>query len=333
LGSDLRYSLINTFSALDTFRQNIIFNLQGAANSGFATKKTNLTLNTSSVVFRPGEAGSSEIGTKALISAGTSELRVGASTFDFTQGSLGQKIGKTTSLAINGEGFFAVAESLQPGARVFLTRNGDFSWKDTSPPERKADGFKQFHLTNKQGLFVLRFQDIDLRPESPTYLRLKTTEPPAGMLVNTDQARDATRLGPPDGSDWVPDRIKGIIGFTGNPFQMTEGEKRNPNSNNSNIAILRVPLKEFLQESSFGGTIFETNIATRAGIIGRSYAGWVRSGDPIQVQSESSEDSDFTSIVTEANILSEVANFVFKNLREALDNYNRSLDELLGLVR
>lgn len=335
--SDLRYSLINTFTAIDQFRSNILFNLQGASKPGFNKKNTQLALQSSLVTIRPAESGGAGTGTKPQITAGPSELRVGQSSFAFQQGTIGQRVGQLTSLAINGEGFFAVAESLQPGARVFLTRDGSFVWKDTTPPERQASGFKQFHLATKNGLFVLRNEDIDLDPRSPTYLRVKTTAPPAGLLVNSDVERDGTRLIPAGSTaktgDWVPDRIKGVIGFTGDPFKMSDVEKRHPDNNSSHIAILRVPLKEFLQESSYGATVYETNVGTRAGIVGKSYAEWVRTGDAIQIQAESAETPDFTAIQTEANIQSDVANFVFKNLRDMLDNYNRSIDDLLGLIR
>ncbi|MBI6547147.1 MAG: hypothetical protein HY692_10160 [Cyanobacteria bacterium NC_groundwater_1444_Ag_S-0.65um_54_12] len=331
MGSDLRYSLINTFAAIDALRQNILFNMQGVARPGFAKKNTHMGLSSSLSYVRQAEAGSDFAGAKPQIAAGPSELHVAETTFSFTQGEIGKRIGELTSLAIKGEGFFAVAENLQPGARIFLTRDGSFHWQDTTPPERRTSDFKQFQLVNKQGLYLLRTQDIDLHPSSPTFLKLKTTQPPAGLLVNSDQERDGTRLG--SGTAWLPDRIKGVIGFTGDPFKMNEVQKRHPLNSNSDIAIMRVPLKEFLQESSFGATIYETNIATRAGIVGKSYFEWVRAKDSLEVQSESIENPDFTSIQVEANIQSEVANFVFKNLRDMLDNYNRSLDDLLGLVR
>ncbi len=335
--SDLRYSLINTFTAIDQFRSNILFNLQGASKPGFNKKSTQLTLQSTLVTSRQAEAGGANSGTKSQIASGPSELRSGPSSFEFSQGTIGQRNGQLTSLAINGEGFFAVAESLQPGARVFLTRSGEFVWKDTTPPERQAEGYKQYHLSTKNGLFVMRNQDIDLDPRSPTFLRLRTTQAPAGMLVNTDFERDGKRLIPSGSTaragDWIPDRVKGVIGFTGDPFKMSDIEKRHPDNSTSDIAIVRVPLKEFLQESSFGATIYETNVGTRAGIVGKSYADWVRIGDAIQIQAESAETPDFTAIQTEANIQSDVANFVFKNLRDMLDNYNRSIDDLLGLIR
>jgi len=339
--SDLRYSLINTFSAIDQFRSNILFNLQGASQPGFNKKNTQLALNSSPVTIRQAEAGGVQTGTKSAISAGPSELRIGQSSLAFAQGTIGQRVGQLTSLAVNGEGFFAVAESLQHGARVFLTRDGSFVWKDTTPADKKQSKFKQFHLTSRSGLFVLRAQDIDLNPASPNFMRLKqdVLDSPPGMMVNSEDGgdRDATRLVPAGSSaktgDWIPDRIRGVIGFEGDPFKMTEEAKKNTANNNSNIALLRVPLKEFLKESSFGATVYETNITTRAGIIGKSYAAWRAAGDGVQIQSESAETPDFTAIQTEANIQSDVANFVFKNLRDMLDNYNRSIDDLLGLIR
>ncbi len=335
MGSDLRYSLINTFAAIDAFRSDIVFNLEGAATPGFNPKATNLGQYSSLNVFRQPQAGGPNSGTVPQIAAGPSELRVAQSTFRFQQGGIADEPGQLTDLAIKGNGFFAVAESLQPGSRVFLTREGDFHWADTTPPSKKNQKppFKQFHLETQQGLYVLRIQDIDLNPASPTFMRLKTTSAPPGMVVNSDQQRDGTVLGNPVGNDWVPDRVKGVIGFTGEPTKLTPAEQKDPANNNSDIAILRVPLQEFLTESSYGATVYETNVATRAGIMGKSYKQWVQSGDPIQVYAESLEQADFTTIEQDANMNTDIANFVYKNLTDMLDNYNKSLDDLLGLVK
>ncbi|MBU6427735.1 MAG: hypothetical protein KGR26_01870 [Cyanobacteria bacterium REEB65] len=330
MGSDLRYSLINTFSAIDAWRQNIVFNLQGAATPGFNKLDTDLNLFSSLNQYRAPIASGANSGGVPQVASGPSELRVAPSTFEFVQGSVGQAAGQLTSLAINGNGFFAVAESLQPGARVFLTREGDFSWGDTTPPNQKKSGFQQFNLQTKQGLYVLRAQDIDLNPNSPTFMTVKSNDPPPGIMVSSADQRDGTLIGPPGST--VPDHVRGVIGFTGNPFNMSSQEKADPLNNNSDIAIVRVPMQEFLQPSAYGATVYETDVATRAGLIGKSYAQWVQSGDPIQVQSESIEQPDFTTIEEQANIDSDIANFVFKNLRDMLDNYNKSLDDLLGLI-
>jgi hypothetical protein len=337
--SDLRYSLINTFSAIDQFRANILFNLQGAAQPGFNKKNTQLALNSAPVTIRHAEAGGPNTGGKVAIAAGPSELRMGQTSLDFAQGTIGQRVGQLTALAINGEGFFVVAESLQAGARVFLTRDGSFVWRDTTPADKKKDKFKQFHLSSRSGLFVLRAQDVDLDPSSPNFMRLRVSalDTPPGLMTNSDFDRDATRLLPAGASaktgDWVPDRLRGVIGFEGDPFKMTDEAKKNELNNNSDIALVRVPLRQFLKESSFGATVYETNISTRAGIVGKSYRAWRAADDGVQIQSESAETPDFTAIQTEANIQSDVANFVFKNLRDMLDNYNRSIDDLLGLIR
>lgn len=335
MGSDLRYSLINTFAAIDAFRADIVFNLSGAATPGFNQKATNLDQFSSLNTYRQAEAGGPNSGTQPQISAGPSELRVGESTFNFAQGGINAETGQMTSLAIQGNGFFAVAQSLQPGSPVYLTREGDFHWADTTPASKRNSKppFKQFHLETQQGLYVLRIQDIDLDPNSPTFMRLKTTSPPAGMMVNSTQQRDGTVLGNPASSTWVPDRVRGVIGFTGDPSKLSPLEQQDPLNNNSNIAILRVPLQEYLQESSYGATIYDTNVATRAGIIGKSYAQWVQGGDPIKVFSQSLEQPDFTAIENSANIESDIANFVYKNLTNMLQNYNQSLDDLLNLVK
>jgi flagellar hook protein FlgE len=49
----------------------------------------------------------------------------------------------STQLAIRGNGFFLVAENLLPGAKLFLTRNGEFKYD------------AQGRLVNNQGLFVV----------------------------------------------------------------------------------------------------------------------------------------------------------------------------------
>lgn len=231
MATDFRYSLINTFRAIDSWRNNILFNLGGAEVQSFKVLNTDLELNVSMQSIQAGIPGSANRGSTLPVQVPTSELKIQGTSFAFTQGTIQNVPGQPVNLAIQGDGFFAVAESLQPGARVFLTRAGNFHWEETDQLDPNArtnpNGFKRFNLVNDQGLFVLRAQDID-----PTTMRLKNTIPGgvAGMMVEGQQGgpwnlRDAgptlVQGNPPTGTldpnqlgaNWGPDA-------TGSGFQI-----------------------------------------------------------------------------------------------------------------
>ncbi|MEB3298120.1 MAG: hypothetical protein VKO21_01360 [Candidatus Sericytochromatia bacterium] len=346
MGTDLRYGLINTFSVIDRFRQNVLFNLQGAVTPGFNRKNTQLNVASSLTSFSDAAAGGNGRASRVGIRGGPSELRISAVGIDFVQGGLTQRVGKTANLAISDRAqghFFAVAESLRPGARVLLTRDGDFQWEEQKNA-KATGGNRTWLLKNSTNLYVLRAEDIESDPDNPGFMRVKQLPPGVqpGMMTSTAFQRDAILKGP-TGSDplkdalqWEPDRIRGVIGFTGDPFTMGPQEKANPLNNNSALAIVKVPSQSTLSESAFGGAIYETSIANRGGITVESYGARRAKGaggDFLEVQSESLEQPDFNSIERESNITLDVANFVYKNLTKMLDDYNSSLDQLINLVK
>jgi len=345
LGTDLRYGLINTFSVIDRFRQNVLFNLQGAVSAGFNRKNTQLTVSSSLTSFTDAASGGASRASRVGIRGGPSELRISATGIDFLQGGLSQKVGKFTNIAINDKAqghFFAVAESLRPGARVLLTRDGEFQWEEQKDGANQSSN-RLWLLKNSRNLYVLRAQDIESDPTKPGFFRVKELPPgdQPGMMTSTSYQRDATLAGPAgsdprtDALQWQPDRLRGIIGFTGDPFDMTPGERANPLNNNSALAIVKVPSQGTLTDSAFGGAIYETNISNRAGITIESYAARRAKGGEgfIEVQSETLEQPDFNSIERESNITLDVANFVYKNLTKMLDDYNNSIDQLINLVK
>lgn len=122
-------------------QQNIVANAAGLLKPGYNRQKIHLgqtTGNQSAAPQIPTRASGGQNGN----AAGGDSLAVIGYSLTFEQGTI-DPAGSPTSLAIRGEGFFMVAENAQPGARVFLTRAGDFSFD--------AAG----RLVNAQGLFVV----------------------------------------------------------------------------------------------------------------------------------------------------------------------------------
>ena len=71
-----------TLGAIDALRNNIVFNLQGAALPGFAQRRTRLALKSSLVQLRGGQVADANVGGRSAVLGGPAELRVADSTFD-----------------------------------------------------------------------------------------------------------------------------------------------------------------------------------------------------------------------------------------------------------
>jgi flagellar hook protein FlgE len=141
MGSSFQYGINSAFKAIDLWQQNIIRNAQGLLQTGY-NKSTISIGQPAGETLRGSLVGTNEGGSQSSTSAGGDSLNVGNTTIDFEQGQIDPGFGPT-SLAIRGNGFFMVAENLRPGARVFLTRAGDFHYDP------------QGHLVTPQGLFVV----------------------------------------------------------------------------------------------------------------------------------------------------------------------------------
>jgi hypothetical protein len=249
-----------------------------------------------------------------------------------------------TSLSIVGEGFFAVAESLNPSARIFFTRNGRFSWREVG----KLGGSKTdpiYKLVNDQGLYVLRAQDIQIDPKTGA-ATLK--QPPAadtlgaGMAMTRSNTRDGEFLEP--AAKITPGRIKSILGETeelaGRSVEtLTDAEltklynKRLDNS--SDIAIVKFPAAANLVNSSYGPEVFAAPIGARQGILSDSLGGWFDRDvtDAPKILPRSLEFLDQKALLDQTVIENESANFVYRTLSNFLQDYNKSIDDLLGIIR
>lgn len=141
MGSSFHYNILAGMKGVDAWQRNIMRNAQGLLLPGF--NKTTLSFGATPGAQASGNlAPTGASGGRSGRYAGGDSLTVSTGGIHFEQGSL-DPAGSPTSLAVSGPGFFLVAESLKPGARLFLTRNGDFRYDP------------QGRLVNGQGLFVV----------------------------------------------------------------------------------------------------------------------------------------------------------------------------------
>lgn len=139
--SSVHFSLLNGFKAVTAWQQNIIRNAQGLITPGY--NRVNLTMSDNAGGYMSGNnMGTASGGSTNGLFGGADTLHVGSTSLSFEQGELHPAY-SPTSLAIKGDGFFVLAENLRPGAKLMLTRNGDFRYDS------------QGRLVNSQGLFVV----------------------------------------------------------------------------------------------------------------------------------------------------------------------------------
>ena len=348
MGFDLRYNFINTFRTVDAWRNNILLNAQGGLMPGFKQRKTHLGMQQSSFEIDPGSAGNASIGGRAPKNLTAGELTIQRTALQHRQDPLKSADGNLANLGIQGNGFFAVAESLNPGARVMLTRDGSFTWKQTGIDE--ATKTPVYQLVNGQGLFVLRAGDIETNPGSPNFMKVRRL-PPKGAVDGNGNQLPWEETGPPGmlGSrDGILDTANDPRGnpLKGIPTYVTTGgqETLTPpaDGNVSQLAILRVPNQADLNISSFGPTTYNFSLSTLAGSTVRTAAQFYQevgntTFDPnkgaFPVVGNRIEQVD-AQVALQLSILeNQTADFVFKNLSTMLQEYNNSQDQLLNLIR
>lgn len=167
MGSGVNFNIMAGFKAIDAWQRNIVRNAQGMLTPGY--NKTSQHLGTTpSGTGRASLSGTGANGGRNGTAGGGDTLSVGGVSLNFQQGTIDPAF-NPTSLAIRGSGFFLVAENLNPGARLFLTRNGEFHY----------DG--QGRLVNEQGLFVVGGNGA-------------LTDPPAPVTDPGDGTVDLTQL-------------------------------------------------------------------------------------------------------------------------------------------
>lgn len=154
MGSSFQYGVLSGFRAISQIQNTILRNAQGYLSPGF----NKLVVTTASTPNVPGNQ--SQVATRLNGSRNNGATRGGDSLYiaetniHFDKGTI-DPAKSPTSLAIKGEGFFVLAENLNPGAAQFLTRNGEFHYD--------AGG----RLVNAQGLFVVGGNGAFTDPPTP----------------------------------------------------------------------------------------------------------------------------------------------------------------------
>lgn len=141
MGSSFQYNVMAGFRAIDAWQQTIIQNVQGLLQPGYNRQKLHLGSN-GGTTHAPSRTATQPNGGQASWSGGGDTLSVGHTTLNFEQGTIDPAF-TPTALAIRGPGFFMLAENDRPGAKVFLTRNGDFRYD------------AQGRLVNADGMYVV----------------------------------------------------------------------------------------------------------------------------------------------------------------------------------
>lgn len=141
MSSSFQYNVLAGFRAVDAWQQVIVQNVQGLLQPGYNRQKLHIGQGGGVDGQGPQAATQGNGGQGALLGGGDS-LYLNGTSILFEQGTIDPAF-NPTSLAIRGEGFFMLAENAQPGARVFLSRAGDFKYD------------AQGRLVNPNGLFVI----------------------------------------------------------------------------------------------------------------------------------------------------------------------------------
>jgi len=142
---DVRISAKSTLIALNRAIEVISGNLTGASIFGFKGVRLSFA-DTLVSVLRSGTGATGGSGGLNPIQIGTGGISVGATTTDFSQGSVVQTKNQG-DVALQGNAFFAAADA---SGRITYTRNGEFNFDDSG------------NLVTTDGLFVLGVMD-DLR--------------------------------------------------------------------------------------------------------------------------------------------------------------------------
>lgn len=349
MGTDLRYSLINSFRSIDTLRANQAFNLLGSFVPGFRPRDismgliaTDQTLSSNEPAVRRAPPG----GASSPRSRGT---RVGVTVTDYELSVVGYRQrtvtstptrtqGSNTSLSIIGEGFFAVSDGLSAGSKVYFTRNGRFTWKAVG----SLNGDPVYRLVNDQGLFVLRAKDIRANGDSgiPEVAAIDPKDLPLGngMAMVRGNARNGAFT---DTLQTFPGRIKNLIGESeGGDMSKVANDAfpryfNDPNDNKSELAIVKIPGSSQLVNSSYGPEVLSLPPAGSRGVLYKSVEDWFRleGASSPKVLPDSLEFLDQKALQDRIVIENEAANFVYRTLSTFLQDYNRSIDDLLGIIR
>lgn len=159
------------------------------------------------------------------------------------------------------ESYFVVADSLNPGTPVYLTRTGAFHWRKTTT----VNGNPLYHLANEQGLYVLRAQDLKVN-QNTGVLEVKPIEAsdpnyPPGLILSKSAP------GPRDGqfadaSQTIPGRIYGLLGEVAKQGDLTDVPDSQLQQyfnvgadHDSDLAIAKVPTDLLLKPTTYGADV------------------------------------------------------------------------------
>lgn len=214
---DVRISAKSSLIALNRSIEVISGNLTGASIYGFKGVRLSFA-DTLVNVLRSGTGSTGGSGGLNPIQVGTGGISVGATTTDFSQGSIVQTK-NAGDVALQGNAFFSAVDA---GGRITYTRNGEFHFDD------------QGNLTTNDGLFVLGIMD-DLREVTQN-----------GRLVDYDATINFDEATDPIGDAFANNRkgITMVFSAMGNipMIDINQRTIRSTSTANNNIGVLSFTL-------------------------------------------------------------------------------------------
>ena len=214
---DVRISAKSSLIALNRAIEVISGNLTGASIYGYKGVRLSFA-DTLVNVLRSGTGSTGGSGGLNPIQVGTGGISVGATTTDFSQGSIVQTK-NAGDIALQGNAFFSAVDA---GGRITYTRNGEFHFDD------------QGNLTTNDGLFVLGVMD-DLREVTQN-----------GRLVDYDATINFAEATDPIGDAFANNRkgITMVFSGMGNipMIDINQRTIRSTSTTNNNIGVLSFTL-------------------------------------------------------------------------------------------
>lgn len=214
---DVRISAKSSLIALNRSIEVISGNLTGASIYGFKGVRLSFA-DTLVNVLRSGTGSTGGSGGLNPIQVGTGGISVGATTTDFSQGSIVQTK-NSGDVALQGNAFFSAVDA---GGRITYTRNGEFHFDD------------QGNLTTNDGLFVLGVMD-DLREVTQS-----------GRLVDFDATINFDEATDPIGDAFANNRkgITMVFSNLGNipMIDINQRTIRSTSTTNNNLGVLSFTL-------------------------------------------------------------------------------------------
>ncbi len=261
MGSSFHYQITAGFRAISQWQESIVRNAQGLLQPGYNNEIGQLGTQGGSGADAGQKPTEGAGGRNARADGGGGTLRFGVQGIAFRQGMV-EPVESSTSFAVRGEGFFVLAENLRPGARLFLTRAGDFNFD------------AQGRLVNAQGLFVVGGGG-------------RLTDPPTPVLRNA---------------------VGGV--------------------NLPDLSLGQVSSRSQLGFSGYGNTVYQVTDASgplRVFANGRAEVGFVQAG-VIEMP-----DRIGAGAILQTQVVTALQNY--KMFKDMLDNFNKSVDDALGVVK